>query len=411
MSLLEPLDQALRAEAARWVPGTPSATAAVAAIGVIPIVVPSYNGGQMLLDGLERLAQAIARVDLGGFFVALFDDDSSDGSVGRAAALLRRLRLRHSIIRWRHNGGEGANINQSFAFLAQRGFRWALLVHQDDLLSAECLQSVRDEAPGAADDTALIACRNLGFGNGGEDRIAAANAGIDAVERGRRRIYPGSREGLERLRSECHWLPSGTLFRLSSFLACGGFTGGLRWAADTEYLTRQTLDGGSTLYLPGVVVGHRLHDASSSTRVQHDGDDALGIGYLLWRHTATSDRVGSIGSALRHGWTAARRGVRALRAGERARARGRWIAAGRFVRLALALAVGSDRLLGAPARTLIRSARPAGLGPGQLDDFADVLAFDLGQGTVPATAAASACGGPSSRMAGSTGHTTGSMAS
>lgn len=411
MSLLEPLDQALRAEAARWMPGTPSAPAAVGAVGVIPIVVPAYNGGQVLLDGLEQLAQAISRVDLGGFFVALFDDDSSDGSVGRAVALLRRLRLRHSIIRWRRNGGEGANINQSFAFLAHRGFRWALLAHQDDLLSAECLQSVRNAAPGAADDTALIACRNIGFGNGGEDRIVAANAGISADERTVRRVYPGSREGLDRLRRDCHWLPSGTLFRLSSFLACGGFTAGLRWAGDTEYLTRQTLGGGGTLYLPGVVVGHRLHDASSSTRVQLDGDDALGIGYLLWRHTATSDRAGAIGSALRHGWIAARRGLRALLAGDRARARGRWIAAGRYARLTLALSVGSDRLLGAPARTLIRSARPAGLGPGQLDDFADVLAFDLGQGAVPATADAGARGGPSSMAVGSTGHGTGSMAS
>jgi GT2 family glycosyltransferase len=377
MNLLASLDQALRGAARENQAASVAATDAGASGPVIPIVVPSFNGGQLLLDCLERLGEAIAKVDVAGFFVALFDDDSSDGSTTRATAALRRLRVHHTIIRWRRNGGEAANVNQSFAFLHRRGFDWALLAHQDDVLSTECLASARAAVPTADAAVAVISCRNIGFGNGSESRIEEANARMTVDERAAITFFSGSAEGLESLARDVHWLPSGSLFRLSAFLASGGFTRGLRWAGDTEYLVRQVLWGGSVMHFPGVVVGHRLHDQSSSSRALLDGEDGVGLGYLLWRHSARLDRRKARSTALRHALVAARRGLRALRARQFDRVPGRLAAVRHFLLCALAISAQSERLLSARVRALIRTAGPAGVAADRLDGYVDVIAFDL----------------------------------
>lgn len=345
---------------------------------LLPIVVPSYNGGRLLFDCLERIACSIDAVDRESFLVVVFDDASHDDSTAIAGEVLHRRGLRHLVVRWRQNGGECANVNQAFAFLARRGFEWAVLAHQDDLLTREWLATVLAAVAAADQGTAAIICRNVAFASADESIVDAANGGVPPEERARTITYPGTRTGLDDFAREYFWQPNGTAFRLRPFLRVGGFTSGLRWAGDTEFIVRSFLGGGAVLHFPGVAVGHRMHTGSSTSRALADGADAIGFSYLLYWHTARLDPSGARRTAFRHGLVAARDAVRAIVGARFDDAGGRLAATLHYFGCLLAMSARTDWMLTPAVRDLVRTATSAGVAPDRVEEVVDVCALDLG---------------------------------
>jgi glycosyltransferase involved in cell wall biosynthesis len=345
---------------------------------VLPVVVPTYNGGQLLVDTLEALSDAIQKATSGEFLVAVFDDGSSDDSPTAAREVLSRRRVPHLVVCWHQNGGECANVNQAFSFLAQRGFEWVLLAHQDDILTADWLVNVQRAIRLASDDIAAISCRNVAFGEGEAAELGDVTSIGTAAGCASTIVYPGTRAGLEDFTRNYFWQPNGTAFRLSTFLGVGGFNAGMRWAGDTEFVVRFFLGGGGVLHFPEIAVGRRVHAGSSSSRVLRDGADAIGFGYLLYRHTARLDRRGALNAALRHGLVAGRDVVRSIVTGRFSDVSGRIVATVHYASCALAIASGSARVLTPSIRALIPSGESAAVAPLQVDEYADIRGMDVG---------------------------------
>jgi glycosyltransferase involved in cell wall biosynthesis len=346
-------------------------------VPILAIVVPSFNGGGHLAECLERLIAAVTELDPDGFLIAVFDDASTDGSAELALSVLRGRGVPYLVGRWSRNGGEAANCNQAFSFLIKRGFEWALLAHQDDLQSSEWLIAVRNAISRADSDVGAITCRNIGFRDGEQYLVDERNGSITPNDRRLVRYFEGGTEGLKRFGDEWYWLPNGTVFRLRFFTYVGGFLAGIRFAGDNDYIARHFLSGGGVLDFPNVFVGHRLHQSSSTSRAFDQGNDAWGFGYILWKHTASIDRRVATRLALKHFVGAVRVFIRRLFERRWQAALGRLIAGRHYASCFLALLARSDRFLTREIRTLAREGRTAGVTPDAVDDFLELVGYDV----------------------------------
>lgn len=89
----------------------------------VAVIVPAYNGGELLEECLASIASSELRVDT----VVLVDNASADGSVDSAT---QRFPTLH-VIRNPENRGFGAACNQGIAVASARGCEFVFLLNQD----------------------------------------------------------------------------------------------------------------------------------------------------------------------------------------------------------------------------------------------------------------------------------------
>jgi GT2 family glycosyltransferase len=214
--------------------------------------IPCRNGAAFLPDLLESLAAQT----VGGFDVLLVDDASTDGS---AEVARRRLGDRVRIVRNAEPLGLIPNFNRCAELVETELF---CIAHADDVYAPRYLETMTaalDRRP----DAALAHCVARSLDDAGNVWDAPA-------ERFKRRFWrrlPAADASTQfrLLLAGNHVVCPSALFRTRAFRAAGGFSAGLRYAADWELWLRMSLAGAVFAAVGEPLFAYRRHDASATS--------------------------------------------------------------------------------------------------------------------------------------------------
>lgn len=246
----------------------------------LAIVVPLYNPGRFLREVLQNLVEC-ARALREPVDIFLTDDGTEDYP---GVSDIVGAEEWTNVTYWENpqNLGESANVNNAMQRLRDLGYKFALLLHQDDLISPSwlqfCVTRARDETDANGQlwfCRAVIADIDKADDSGFPDTPVAHLLEI---------IQHRGLTAIEAICRDFLWMPSGTLFHIKSFLEIGGFYNQLKYCADGDFGVRWLCKGFSMNEMPYPLCYRRLHENQTTHLGVYSGIADQGYAYIMIRY-------------------------------------------------------------------------------------------------------------------------------
>ncbi|MDB9484091.1 glycosyltransferase family 2 protein, partial [Dolichospermum circinale CS-537/05] len=249
---------------------------------MLAIAIPTYNSSGIIKETLESIIQAVLNCNT-TYRVYIFDDFSTDNTVNIIKSVFQEYPIELIVFQYEENVGETANVNRGFQQLALDGVKWAMLIHQDDLLHPSWLSVSQDTLTKIPDSIGMLSCENL-YSNKFHDKFECSSLSEISVNEPIFIDYQGTVESVHSLANRWFWNPSGSLIRVRSHNQMGGWHPLLKYAADNDFLVRFFLAKNSVRHfnLKGIV--KRGHPESSTSRMTRSGDFAFYWVYLMHKY-------------------------------------------------------------------------------------------------------------------------------
>lgn len=229
------------------------------------IVIPAFNAASTIGATLKSVQRCREIHAVDGIFVC--DDASTDRTVDCA--------LKHwvdgpplTLLKNERNLGERATVNRLLRQL-DTGYQWAFILHADDVVKENWLQSYLYRMKITGLNVASI-CSSYDCWYPESNAIVA---GEDDFSRDLE-IIRSSREAVRgTLERGCWWHISGCAVRVQHFFEIGAFRIDLPQLGDYEWLLRCLKTGYDIEYIPRTTMLYRIHGTSVSSMSFKRGQD------------------------------------------------------------------------------------------------------------------------------------------
>ena len=212
--------------------GAPIKEASAATDARVGVVIPVYNGGDLVLGAATSAIRALGAREN----IVVVDDGSNQKATLAALERVRELGLR--VIR-QANGGVSTARNAGLGLLTTP---YAFVLDADDEL-----------ALGAPNIAAEVL-------DGDEDVVIVAGGGIDVLPDGRE-VDRGAPGALTRETMRNHsMIATASAFRLADWRRVGGFPAGIAMGEDWVFWMRLLRDGGAVRSVGAPFVRRHIHD-------------------------------------------------------------------------------------------------------------------------------------------------------
>lgn len=255
----------------------------------IAICIPTYKCSAFIKRTITFLFWALEEINA-KIPVYIFDDASNDKSVEIIKNIKKKNNYNFEILVAKKNQGEAQNVNNAFQFLEFKGYRWAILLHQDDFISPQWIKMVIKQVIDQPDGIGLLCASNFYFENKKINKQSVqasfANQETYAILK-----FPKGEESVRRLEKEWFWNVSGSCIKIKTSNKIGGWHPKLRYAGDNDFLVRFISEGAGAMYftLPGVIKTFHHNSATNSTT--QSGEYSLGWSHLMHRHLQFSSKT------------------------------------------------------------------------------------------------------------------------
>lgn len=308
---------------------------AIRDVPLVAIVIPTYKAASYIE---QTLASVMRAVETSGNIsrVYLADDASGDGTVEKAQSFwTSTVPLVVSVNS--KNLGECANVNKTFACLAQDNVEWALLLHADDQLHRTWPGLAAQLALEADSRCGIVTCSYTYALTNGDLWTLQNDAPSQPAPK---RWFAGVKGSIDIVGKEWFWNVTGSLIKVAAYLDIGGFHPEVGFAGDNDFIIRFFLGGHGVCVVDHPYVVKRGHEGSATSGQMRTGEFAVGWAHLMHRYLWLADKRDRSRSFRRSIYSAMREAIRCVRRGDWRSARGQLRAIFIFVRSWAALLSG-----------------------------------------------------------------------